>query len=253
MQTFFSILNSRTSKQVLVTSWIVTTAIALVLYGFFRLLFIDFRISVTEDLYNLLSLSGTAALISVCIFAVYLFTEFADYRLKQPLKWKWSYVSVPVVIIVVSLVLASCGSSPVTGFKKNLNTGMVTNYKGLTTENATLIMNNEELNHTDIPLGEAFVLLNSGVNGFTLKDNKAKVGCALKISDKKGNILLNEPDLFKGNDSFSSKDAANLRCTISTGAPMESEEHYDVEVVFSDKQGTGTIENKFTIRAIDMP
>lgn len=253
MQTFLSILRDKNSKRVFTAAWTFTTSLSMVLYGFFRLLFIDFNITAREDLYNLFSLLGIASLISICFLLAYLLIEIIDNRMQHPFKWKWNYVSVPIVAILVALMFASCGNSPVAGFKKNMNTGMVTNYKGLAPESAMLVMNKEEINHTDIPLGEEFVLMNNGVKGFTLENNKAKIGCSLKISDKKGQVLLNEQDLFKGHDSFSPEDAANLRCTITTGAPMKSEEFYDVVVVFKDKLGEGNIENKFTIRAIDMP
>lgn len=109
------------------------------------------------------------------------------------------------------------------------------------------------LNHTDIPLGESFIILNEKVKGFTVKDGKVSVGCALTITDKSGKALLSEPDLFKGNDVFKKDSLDYLRCTVNTGKPMEWEQNYDVSVLFTDKYGNGKIENKVTIRAIDIP
>jgi hypothetical protein len=40
---------------------------------------------------------------------------------------------------------------------------------------------------------------------------------------------------------------------VSTGKPMQWEEKYDVAVTFWDKFGDGKIENKVTIRSIDIP
>jgi hypothetical protein len=65
--------------------------------------------------------------------------------------------------------------------------------------------------------------------------------------------LLNEKDLFEGHDEFAEKDARMLKCTVSTGKPMQWEERYNVAVTFWDKNGTGEIENAVTIRSIDLP
>ena len=114
-------------------------------------------------------------------------------------------------------------------------------------------MNKEELNHVDIPLGESFDLVNTGIEGHVVKDDAVSLGCSLLIKDKAGTVLLNADDLYKGNDIFK-KDSANfLTCTISTGEPMKWEEKYDVTVIFWDKYGDGKIENNFTIRCIDIP
>ena len=114
-------------------------------------------------------------------------------------------------------------------------------------------MNDEVLNHTDIPIGEEFMVINDDINGLISKDGKVKVGCYLKIADSSGKILLEEKDLFAGKDEFSIEDARMLKCTVSTGEPMKWEEKYNVLVSFWDKQGKGRIDNKVTIRMIDIP
>lgn len=40
-----------------------------------------------------------------------------------------------------------------------------------------LVMNDEVLNHTDIPIGEKFIVINDGVSGLVAKNGKVKVGC----------------------------------------------------------------------------
>jgi len=114
-------------------------------------------------------------------------------------------------------------------------------------------MNNEVLNHTDIPLGESFLLVNDGIKGMQVKNVKVTIGCSLQITDSIGKILLSEKDLFAGHDIFDEKDAKMLKCTVSTGESMKWEEKYNVAVNFWDKNGNGKIENKVTIRMIDLP
>jgi hypothetical protein len=124
---------------------------------------------------------------------------------------------------------------------------------GMETEKVLLVMNNEVLNHTDIPLGESFLLVNDGIRGMQVKNGKVTVGCSLKISDQKGKVLMEEKDLFAGHDVFEEKDAKMLKCTVGTGKPMEWEEKYNVAVTFWDKNGNGKIENNVIIRCIDIP
>ncbi|MGN6437140.1 MAG: hypothetical protein ACTHMM_11430 [Agriterribacter sp.] len=157
-----------------------------------------------------------------------------------------------LAVIVIAGFLAGCNAHAL-GIKKDLNTGMVTNYSGLSAEDSKIIMNNEVLGHTDIPLGESFIIVNEAVKGLTVKNNKVSVGCSLTIADKSGTVLLSEPDLFKGNDVFEKDSISYLKCTVNTGQPMRWEENYTVTVVFTDKFGNGKIENKVTIRMIDIP
>lgn len=114
-------------------------------------------------------------------------------------------------------------------------------------------MNNEVLNHTDIPLGESFLLITENVTGMEVKDGKVSAGCLLRISEENGQTLSEEKDLFAGNDIFKKDEATRLKCTINTGKPMEWEKKYKVQVVFWDKYGNGKITNECTIRSIDIP
>jgi hypothetical protein len=162
--------------------------------------------------------------------------------------------TIPAAFAGLFLLLASCnGPSVNVGIKKDFNTGLTASFTGMEPEKVLLVMNNEVLNHTDIPLGESFFLVNDGVTGLQVKNGKVKVGCSLSITDQKGAILLNEKDLFEGQDEFAEKDAKMLKCTVNTGEPMQWEERYNVVVTFWDKNGKGKIENTLTIRSIDLP
>ena len=73
------------------------------------------------------------------------------------------------------------------------------------------------------------------------------------MKDQQGNVILREKDLFEGRDEFDEKDGTMLKCTVSTGKPINWEEKYKVAVTFRDKNGKGKIENLVTIRSIDLP
>jgi hypothetical protein len=153
----------------------------------------------------------------------------------------------------VIFYFSACKAPVVTGINKDLNTGMTTEYHQMKPTRSLLVMNGEEINHTDIPVGEKFVLVNDGISGMTTKDGKISAGCSLLIKDEHGNSVLHEEDLFAGNDVFKEEEAKMLKCTVSTGNPMKWDEKYEVLVKFWDKYGQGSIENKLKIRMIDIP
>lgn len=153
----------------------------------------------------------------------------------------------------LSLLLLSCGSKKIAGVTKDFNTGLTAQYINMQPKSVFLIMNNEVLGHTDIPLGESFVLVNDEIAGLIEKNGNVSAGCSLRISDEAGKIILEEKDLFAGNDVFKKDSATRLKCTINTGSPMEWEKNYNIQVVFWDKYGTGKIINECTIRSIDIP
>lgn len=155
--------------------------------------------------------------------------------------------------IGLALITLNCSAQTTDkGVIKKPTIGLIATYNIIKPKEIKLIMNGEELNHTDIPLGESFILVNYAT-GLTKKNGTVSIGCSLLIKDKKGKELINVPDLFEGDDILKASNVTRLRCTINTGKPMEWEEKYQVRVVFWDKYGTGKITNNFTIRMIDIP
>jgi hypothetical protein len=153
-----------------------------------------------------------------------------------------------LVVFVLSLFIAACSQQPVVkGIMKDFNTGVKTTYQNLKPEEVVLVMNGEVIHHTDIPLGEQFTLVNKNVKGLVQKDGRVSIGTSLTISDTAGRVLLNEPDLFAGKASFPVEEARYLKCIVSTGKPMNWDEHYTVKVRFWDKWGQGKVDNEFTI------
>lgn len=174
-------------------------------------------------------------------------------KIARSIAISWMYV-VPVFhYISLAVLLTACDQQKKSGIIKDFDTGLTANYRGMQPASVFLVMNNEVLGHTDIPIGESFQLVNEGIEGMIERDGYVSAGCSLKISDKKGKTLMEVKDLFTGKDLFKKEAATRLRCTINTGAPMEWEEHYNVQVVFWDKYGAGKISNEFSIRAIDIP
>jgi hypothetical protein len=240
--------------------------LSLLVHGLVRLLFYQFPISFAEEAWLLIKmfLFGTCtaaglyaglALHGLLKKLTVTFKNTLSFGLKQAV----------VLLLAVSVVFTACesqsmevtknigGKKTTVGVKKDNTTGLHATYKNLEPETIRLVMNGETLNHTDIPLGESFVIRNENVKGLVARAGKVSVGCALRITDSAGKVLLQVEDLFKGKDIFDAMDATYLKCTVSTGQPMAWEEKYTVQATFWDKYGDGRITNEVVIRAIDMP
>jgi hypothetical protein len=165
------------------------------------------------------------------------------------------------LLAISSFLLASCTQNSsstrvgnkLTGVLKDATTGLTARYEHIEPDEVFMVMNGERLNHTDIPIGESFTIMNKNVKGLKVKDGKISLGCSLVITDSAANKLMDEADLFAGGGLFNEEDAALLKCMVNTGEPMQWEQHYTIVATFWDKYGDGRIENKVTIRSIDIP
>lgn len=248
-------MNGKMRLDLFKTILLICNAVGLFIYGFLHFIFFDFPFEPAYEAIVLLKLFGVASCFAAAVCLFILAADTVDSIRHRPGKWKVpAYVrTLSAASLLLVILLMACNGQVAMGVEKDLNTGLVTNYKSLKPERVLLVMNDEVLNHTDIPLGESFMLINDKLKGLVAKDGKVSVGCSLVIADKKGKVLLNEPDLFKGKDVLD-KDSVNyLRCTIPTGKPMEWEEQYDAKVRFWDKYGNGEIVNKVSFRCIDIP
>ncbi|MEO6314770.1 MAG: hypothetical protein ABIU63_04630 [Chitinophagaceae bacterium] len=224
-------------------------------YAWVRLLFHDLPFNIFEEttlIVRILLAGWTMAALCIGGFNIVVYIVENPVRVYKKITGvKWHLVK-PVVLIILVSVLFACSGAKV-GINRNINTGMVTTSRGLATGSTKMTLNDAVLDQPDIPLGASFVIINEGIKGLTVKDGKCAVGCALLITDKKGKVLLSEADLFKGNGIFEKENAGQLRCLVSTGKPMKLEQQYNVSVVFTDKYGSGSVENKVAIRPIDLP
>jgi hypothetical protein len=242
---------------VILCGWLLlfTNSVSLVLYGLLRFIFFEFPFEPVEELSILLKLFSVAISFALFISLLLIAVDAVEYFIRKRREMHAPVYLKPIAVAVVApiILLAACNAPATVGIKKDLNTGLSCSYAVMEPASAMLVMNNEVINHTDIPLGESFILVNDGVKGMQVKNGKVVVGCALKISDQHGKLLLEEKDIFAGHDTFDEKDAKMLKCTVNTGQPMKWEEKYNVAVIFWDKNSKGKIENNVTIRCIDIP
>lgn len=257
IKNFFSTrFNAAMHMRLFVQMFAACISVTLAVYVAVHLIFFDIEFDWMEEMLALGQMLLVATTFAGCMSTALLMADLIQYTAKKmrtlkpflPFK-KWAFT-----LLVVTAAMAACNAQvPVAGVAKGPATGLIAKYNTLKPAKIMLMMNNEVIHHTDIPIGESFMLINNGVKGLTVKNGKVSVGCSLVIKDKAGKFLLNNADLFKGNDILDKDSASFLRCTVSTGSPMKWEEKYDVTVIFWDKYGSGKIENRVTIRCIDIP
>ena len=238
-------------------TFLIGLVISLPVYAWVRLIFFEVPFSLSEDTITLFKVVMTGWIIMICLKGAFYSLLFIGEQCKRvkvtapTVRPKWGFTA--LAIVVLCSMLYACNGQSASGIMKDLNTGLVASYKTMQPEKVSLIMHDEVLNHTDIPIGESFLLVNENVNGLTEKEGKVSIGCSLVITDKNGLRLLDEKDLFRGHDIYEKNNARTLRCTVNTGKPMNWEEKYDVVATFWDKYGRGSITNKVTIKTIDIP
>ncbi|CAN5836061.1 hypothetical protein BH11BAC4_BH11BAC4_24340 [soil metagenome] len=152
-----------------------------------------------------------------------------------------------IYMILLTGLISGCSFSK-TGIIKNVNTGHTATYKNLEPEAIMILVNGKELTDNEIPLGESFVVVNNKTKGLTQKEGNVSFGCSLVIKDEAGQELMNEADLFKGDDVINASPTTVLRCTVNTGKPMKAQTNYHITVTFWDKYGTGNIVNTVTVK-----
>ena len=204
---------------------VVNLFVSLPVSAFILLMFYDFDFSFRE--WSMLLLTTVASgwlLIYGSLVAGKVLLQLTKKLYHLPLKPSPLFRRLPATaaVLFLTILLYSCkGGIKPFGKRVDLATGLSTNYTGMVPAETKMIMNNEVLNHADIPLGEKFTIVNSGVEGLTVKNNQVSVGCSLLISDKSGKQILFEPDLFKTGGVFHKDSASALQCKVNTGAPME--------------------------------
>lgn len=148
------------------------------------------------------------------------------------------------------LLLTACnGSSFSKGVKKDITTGLSSSYNGLSVTDIYLTDDKgNKMSDNHVTLGNALLVVASGVENYKLVNGKAYPGCSIILTDKNKNELLNLQDAFaRLSDGLPAAEATELKATLNTGAPMQAGETYKLYVHFYDKQNvtsgiTSTVE-----------
>ena len=91
--------------------------------------------------------------------------------------------------------------------------------------------------------GSEIIYKMEGVNGFSLKDDRALFGCSMSVADQSNNKeVLHYNDLFAENkDGYSKEEASLLNFTLAIGSPMVVGGHYLWSLHLWDKRSKGEL------------
>jgi hypothetical protein len=138
-------------------------------------------------------------------------------------------------ITIACLLLCSCQFSK--GMKKDLATGLTTNYNGLALDDIYLAdADGKKLSSNEIRLRAMVMIVAEGVDFFAVKDEKVFPGCRIILKDKLNKEILHLSDAFSDLSNGTAESQARvLRAKLNTGAPMTVGETYRLNVRFFDK------------------
>jgi hypothetical protein len=160
--------------------------------------------------------------------------------IKTNLMKKIAYSS--LFLAATALVLWACNFSA--GTKKDFGTGLSQSYKGFSVEDVLLVgPDNTAMTSNEVKLNTQVAIVVQGLTNYELKDNKAFPGLMIVVTDKQGNAIINDADLFDGTEGYPPTDAAILRGTVTVGDPMKAGETYHVKMRVWDKN---KLENELT-------
>jgi hypothetical protein len=142
------------------------------------------------------------------------------------------------------MITAGCGGGFSVGTKTDALTGLKINYKGLSVDDAYLVLDGSKLTSKSVPLGSEVVMYFTGVENFTSESGMTYPGASMLITGPDGFVLLDVEDLFSQYDGtgISKEDAAALSLSLSFGSPMEPGTAYTWKSRIWDKKGDGEIQ-----------
>ncbi len=111
----------------------------------------------------------------------------------------------------------------------------------LSLEEVALEVNGQPYYNTDLPISQKVDMVFKGINGFSSFSGKVFPGMAIRVSDRFGNVVLNESDLFASynQNGLSWQRAQRLVSSLTIGNPMKLGGQYIWEVRIWDKKGAG--------------
>lgn len=147
------------------------------------------------------------------------------------------------------ILLTACGDGFSKGVKKDLATGLSSSYNGFSVEDIYITDDKgNKMSNNQVTLGNVLLLVATGVDNYKITDGKAYPGCTIILTDKNKKELLNLPDAFADlSTGLPASQATELKATLTTGAPMQAGETYQLYVHFFDKKNptsgiTSTVE-----------
>src|SRR5690606_547852 len=149
---------SRAAYSLAVEAFKPALCLALPVYLWARLVLYEVPFSLLEDGWNLLRAFVLAWLLIILLIALlrpfYLFEfgrKYLNHMMSRNFLKPWPALA--GMAISLTVILIACRETQVRGEMRQAETGLQTRFDGLRPGKAFLVMNDEQLAHTDIPIG----------------------------------------------------------------------------------------------------
>lgn len=156
-----------------------------------------------------------------------------------------------IFLIVVSLATFSCDFKK--SFNKDLVTGLATSGDGLDCEDVYISVDEEKINRNSFIYGEDVYLNFQGIEGFTKEGENVFPGMELFVTNKAGEKILYEKDLYADYPDGINLSPLQLNANLTVADPIHSKNDYTLFLKIWDKKGDGTFkaEMDFSVKAND--
>jgi len=156
--------------------------------------------------------------------------------------------------IYAAIIICICFSCETGSSQNNESvTDLTIDNKGLSCDNITMENHTGLINKSEFSYGEKITLFYNDMTGFALQDSLAYPNMDIFVTDKKGDTILAQKDLFKDiNEGYTEKEL-NLRSNLTLANPMKPGNSYQMHINIIDRHSDGYFNLKKNFSLIENP
>lgn len=142
-----------------------------------------------------------------------------------------------IYLLLVAYSCFSCKNA--TSERPNYITDIEIDNNGLSCDGITMENHTGSINKSEFSYGEKITLFYKNMTGFALQDSLAYPNMDIFITDKKGDTIVSQTDLFKNIKEGFTEEDLNLRNNLMLGSPMKTGNSYQMHINIIDTKGDG--------------
>lgn len=156
-----------------------------------------------------------------------------------------------IYIAIIASICFSCES----GSSQNNESvkGLTIDNKGLSCDVITMENHTGKINKSEFSYGEKITLFYNDITGFALQDSLAYPNMDIFVTNKKGDTVLAQKDLFKNIKEGYTEKELNLRSNLTFASPMKPGNSYQMHVNIIDRHSDGYFNVKKDFSLIQNP
>ncbi|MBC8757688.1 hypothetical protein H2O64_23675 [Kordia sp. YSTF-M3] len=156
-----------------------------------------------------------------------------------------------IYIALIACICFACESG--TSQNKNYITDLTIDNNGLTCDGITMGNHTGNIKKSEFSYGEKITLYYKNMTGFVLQDSLAYPNMDIFVTNKKGDTVMSQKDLFKNIKEGYTEEDLNLRSNLTFAAPMIPNNSYQMHINVIDKNSDGYFNLKKDFTIIENP